>query len=394
MRLTLFAALLATSALDAQPAPLVPAATRGVVFEDRNANGLRESGERGIPGIAVSNQDEVTRTDADGRYTLGATGFGAVFASLPDGFRLVGSFWRRADTQSSVDFALARRPSNTPFTFALASDTHIAPQTAERTRRLGAIVDSAAPAFLLVTGDLIRDALRVGEAEASGYYRLFADETGRFRTPLFTVPGNHEVFGIERHLSIVPTTHPLYGRKMYRAFRGPDYYSFNAGGIHFVGINTVDIADLWYYGHVDSLQLAWLKRDIAMVPAGVPIVTFNHIPFASTGEPLNGFDEGPPAPSTITINGKAQYRHTASNLDELLAAIGDHPFPLALGGHFHFRERISLELAGRTMRFHQSAATVGDARAGPFPMPSGVTFYRVVNGVIDEGTFVRLDPPR
>ncbi len=394
MRLTFVAFLLTAGAAQAQPVALVPAATRGVVFEDRNANGVRDAGEPGLSGVVVSNQDEVTRTDASGQYTLGASGFGAVFASLPEGFRSVGSFWRRADSPGSVDFALARRAANAPFTFALASDTHIAPQSAARTRRLGAIVDSAAPAFLLITGDLVRDALRVGEAEATGYYRLFAEETGRFKTPTFTVPGNHEVFGIERHLSLVPTTHPLYGRKMYRAFRGPDYYSFNAGGIHFVGINSVDIADLWYYGHVDSLQLAWLKRDIAMVPAGVPVVTFNHIPFASSGEPLNGFSDDGPAPSTITIRGKAQFRHNASNLDEVIAALGDHPFPIALGGHLHIRERITLELAGRTMRFHQSAATVGDGRAGPFPMPSGVTFYRVVNGVIDEGTFVRLDPPR
>jgi hypothetical protein len=89
--------------------------------------------------------------------------------------------------------------------------------------------------------------------------------------PVWTVPGNHEIFGIERDKSGVAADHPLFGRAMYRAYRGPDYYSFNAGGVHFVGLNTADIDGPSYFGHVDSTQLAWLARDL-----------FNHIPFYST----------------------------------------------------------------------------------------------------------------
>ena len=66
---------------------------------------------------------------------------------------------------------------------------------------------------------------------------------------------------------------------MYHHYFGPDYYSFTRGGVHFVGLNTVDIDDQRYYGHVDSLQLAWLERDLALVPADMPVVTFDHIPF-------------------------------------------------------------------------------------------------------------------
>src|SRR5437764_1052938 len=124
------------------------------------------------------------------------------------------------------------------------------------------------------------------------------------RTPLCTGPGNHENFGIERDRSHVSATHPLYGRGMYHKYLGPDYYSFNYGGVHFVGLNTADIEDQWYYGHVDSLQLAWLERDLALVPAAMPVVTFDHIPFVSTIEGLNGYMESPPAPSLITVRGK------------------------------------------------------------------------------------------
>ena len=54
--------------------------------------------------------------------------------------------------------------------------------------------------------------------------------------------------------------------------------------MHFVGLNTVDIDDQHYYGHVDSLQLAWLERDLALVPPAMPVVTFDHIPFFTTFE--------------------------------------------------------------------------------------------------------------
>ena len=41
--------------------------------------------------------------------------------------------------------------------------------------------------------------------------------------------------------------------------------------------------------HVDSLQLAWLRRDLALVAPNTPVVTFDHIPFFSTAEELNGY---------------------------------------------------------------------------------------------------------
>jgi len=223
-------------------------AVSGVVFDDANRNGTRDGGEAGIAGVAVSNQDAVVTTDATGAFRLPTAGTGVVFVSTPDGYRTTGPFWRPADATRPLAFALARDAGGGELTFIHASDTHISPASLPRTQRLRALVDSINPGFLLITGDLVRDALRVPEAEAVGYYELFVKERNGFRTPVFTVPGNHEVFGIERDTSHVPITHPLYGRAMYRHYLGPDYYSFTRGGVHFVGLNTVDIDDQRYYG--------------------------------------------------------------------------------------------------------------------------------------------------
>ena len=390
-----FAVATATLLL-AAPEPRISAQgpTTGTVFIDANGNGIHDANERGVAGVAVSNQDAVTTTDASGRFHLPRGGAGIVFISVPDGYRSLGKFWRAvADSTVPLDFPLASTPRARQFRFVHASDTHIAPTSVDRTRRLGALVDSLAPAFLIVTGDLVRDALRVGEAEATSYYELFVRETSAFRTPLWPVPGNHENFGIERDKSHVSTTHPLYGRGMYHKYLGPDYYSFNYGGVHFVALNTADIEDQWYYGHVDSLQLAWLDRDLAVVPMSMPVVSFDHIPFVSTIEGFNGYMDGGPAPSLITVRGKPVYRHTVSNAGDVLAVLRKRHHVLALGGHFHAAEKVVYEIDGVRTRFNLAAAIVAPTNSNGLRWPSGVTLYTVRDGVIDEGTFIPLGIP-
>lgn len=363
----------------------------GVAFVDANGNGIHDSGERGLANVIVSNQDAVVATDASGLYRLPRRADGVLFVSVPDGYRAVGTFWRPLDESlATVDFPLAPVARAAEFTFVHASDTHISPAVLARMARFRALADALDPAFVLITGDLVKDALRVGEPEATGYYELFGREVAKFKNPVWTVPGNHENFGIERGQSKVSMEHPLYGRKMYQYYRGPDYYSFTFGGVHFVGLNTVDIDDQWYYGHVDSLQLAWLKRDLAMVPAEMPVVTFDHIPFFSSSEAMSGYTDNPPAPTLITVNGKTVFRHTVSNAAAVLAVLRQRRHVLALGGHNHRGEQIVFEVEGVQTRFNQTPAIVGSGTSGGMQFVSGFTLYTVRNGAIDAGRFIPL----
>ncbi len=383
--------LLAGALVGAPVVVPVAAGVSGVVFLDRNGDGRRSPGEPGIAGVAVSDQADVVVSAADGSFRIGGTdGFGFVFVSAPTGYQTVGSFWKRvpAGGAAPIDFPLRKVPVPREFLFVHASDTHVSAESQPRTARLRALVDSIKPAFSVITGDLVRDALRVPEAEATGYYELFEAEAARFPGPLYTVPGNHEIFGIERDKSHATIDHPRYGRAMYRHYRGPDYYSFNYGGIHFVGLNSVDIEDQFYYGHVDSVQAAWLVRDLAVVPAATPVVTFNHIPFFTAVETVNGFMDGPPAPTAISVRGKVAFRHTVSNAGAIIASIKGHPFPLALGGHMHVREQLKYE--GVPTRFYQTAAVVGPSNRADLSFPSGFVVYRVRAGQIDDGRFVPL----
>ena len=388
--------LAAPPAALAQPAERVAAPIRvsGQVFEDTNGNGRRDPGESGLAGAKVSDQVSVTTTDADGRFAIAASGYGFVFLAQPDGYLVRGARWRSARANTVVDFPVRRLDQGSSFRFVHASDTHISEQSLPRMRRLRAMIDSIQPDFVLITGDLVRDALRVPESEATGYYELLMRELAQFSVPVFTTLGNHEIFGIERHQSLVPASHPLYGKRMYRSYLGPNYYAFTWGGVHFLSLDTVDYLEMEYFGHVDPVQLEWLRQDLAQLPVGMPMVTFNHIPLTSPSPVLFGIREEPPAPSLIRIDGKLYLRHAVQNAEAVLKILGGR-LELALGGHFHRRETMAFETASGPIRLHQTAAVTGPAFGeGPFGHRSGITLYRVRQGQVDDGQFIPLDPDR
>ncbi|MGQ0640848.1 MAG: hypothetical protein ACT4P6_08805 [Gemmatimonadaceae bacterium] len=136
----------------AQPALERVASVRvtGVVFVDRNGNGVREPGEAGLAGVAVSDQMTVTVTDNAGRFTIDAAGYGVVFVTQPNGYAVRGPFWRRAEVGRELGFAMTPLRTQTSFTFIHASDTHISAESVPRVRGLKALVDSLRPAFLLM----------------------------------------------------------------------------------------------------------------------------------------------------------------------------------------------------------------------------------------------------
>jgi hypothetical protein len=363
----------------------------GFVFEDSNGNGSRDTNEPGVPGVAISDQASVVVTNSQGQFQIPARkGFGIVMMSVPTGYSAVGSFWRKlAPAESRSDFALKKVSAPVEFSFVHASDTHVSEKSLDRMSKFRTAVEKANPSFVLITGDLVRDALRVPEAEATRLYELFKAETASIRPPVWCAPGNHEIFGIERHLSLVSATHPLYGRNIYRHYLGPDYYSFNYGGIHFIALNSLEFDDLYYYGRVDSLQLEWMKQDVAAISKSTPIVTFQHVPFYSGGLSMEPYTEDGPGRTLETGKGGKQLRHVVSNAQDVFKILQGYNYPLALAGHYHFQQKFMME--GVPTRFEQTAAVIGGVNDGVFKMPSGVTIYRVKDGKIDQGTFVRLD---
>jgi len=363
---------------------------KGTVFEDTNGNKIQDKNEKGIANVAVSDQDNVVVTNSEGNFVLSTDSeFPYVFVSQPSGYS--GTFFY--PVASEVNFPLKKTKDQSHFKFIHASDTHVDSLNLPRMARFRQMADSIGADFVLITGDLVRDALRGNEATAKGYFKLYIQEISKFKMPVYSVLGNHDIFGIERDKSLVSQDHPLYGKKMYRHFLGPNYYSFNYGGIHFVSIDDVDYQNLYYYGGVDSLELKWLEKDLKPVPKSTPVITLNHIPFMSPGFSFFDFENNMYyGPSLLKHDGKFYHRHIARNFQDVLKCIGDHPYPLALSGHYHAAQEGSYE--GTDTKFAQTSAITGPDSFvfnNMFKIRSGFTLYEVEDGKIVLSTFVPLN---
>src|SRR6185436_8625408 len=89
MALSALASLALAQPVSGQAAPIL-----GVVFEDANRNGVRDVAERGVSGVAVSNQSDVVVSDSAGRFAISRGLTGVLFIAAPNGYRSTGAFWR------------------------------------------------------------------------------------------------------------------------------------------------------------------------------------------------------------------------------------------------------------------------------------------------------------
>ena len=295
-------------------------------------------------------------------------------------------------TCSLAGLARAPAPQTDTFTFLHVSDPHTSSANIARLERVRQIAVERKPAFVLITGDLVADALRVGEAEARSQFELYKKTIDTFPMPVRSVLGNHDIFGIERDASKVSADHPLYGKKMFQHYFGPDYYSFDHGKVHFVVLDTVDVDDTKYYGHVGEEQLAWIESDLARVRADTTVVAVTHVPLITGALSAWGYREGMGAGDTVVeIQGKKVFRHVVNNTADVLARFSGARLSLVLGGHTHGHEKLEFALPGPRIRFHQAASVVPPFANDPIKMVSGVTLYRVSGTEIDDGEFIRLD---
>jgi 3',5'-cyclic AMP phosphodiesterase CpdA len=83
------------------------------------------------------------------------------------------------------------------------------------------------------------------------------------------VPGEHDFIDDEQK---------LYRERYGRGTKGAGWYSFDANGVHFIGlVNVVDLK-AGELGNLGNEQIEWLADDLKGRSASTPIVVFAHIP--------------------------------------------------------------------------------------------------------------------
>jgi 3',5'-cyclic-AMP phosphodiesterase len=164
----------------------------------------------------------------------------------------------------------AQAATNDDFTFAQISDSHLGfdkPANPNVTATLKSALDGVAampktPAFMIHTGDITH-------LSKPAQFDTAAQLIGATRLTLHTVPGEHD---------ILEEDGKSYLNRFGTGTKGDGWYSFDANGVHFVGlVNVVNLQGngLGALGHE---QLEWLEDDVKHLTASTPIVVFAHVP--------------------------------------------------------------------------------------------------------------------
>ena len=153
------------------------------------------------------------------------------------------------------------------------------------------------PAFMIHTGDITHLSK---PSEFDDADRIISQT----RLDVHYVPGEHDFLDEERK---------LYLERYGRGSKGAGWYSFDANGVHFIGlVNVVDLK-AGGLGNLGDDQLEWLENDLKGRSASTPIVVFAHIPLWSVYPEWGwGTDDGAQAlgiPQALRLGDRAQRPH-------------------------------------------------------------------------------------
>ena len=168
-----------------------------------------------------------------------------------------------------LDEAMAQEVKG--FTFLQISDSHMGFDKPANPNAKGTLEEAIGrvksapgnPAFMIHTGDIshLSKASEFDDAEKI---------ISQARLDVHYVPGEHDILDEEQG--------KLYRERYGRGTKGPGYYSFDANGVHFVGlVNVVDLKG-GGLGNLGHDQIEWLEADLKGRSASQPVVVFAHIP--------------------------------------------------------------------------------------------------------------------
>lgn len=327
--ITLLAVYGVTGLEDAPPRPVEVAMASGYVFVDSNRNGVRDRGERGLAGVRVSNQSLIVKTGPDGRWEMPAEPDDDTiyFVVKPKGYmtpvdenqlprfyyihKPKGSPKRKfpgveptGPLPASIDFPLYPHAEPNAFEALFFGDTQ--PRDVRevdyiRHDIVEPLVGKHRAQFGVTLGDIVFDDLSV--------FDPLIKTVALLEIPWYNVLGNHDI-------NLDADTDAESDETFERYF-GPSYYSFDHGPVHFVVLDNVE----WikegdqrhYRGGLGQKQLAWVAKDLALVPDQQLVVFLMHIPIVETVD-----------------------------REAFFSLIEKRPYALSVSAHTHYQEHILL----------------------------------------------------
>ncbi len=284
---------------------------RGYVFEDLNANGVRDPGEPGVPGVGVSNGVDVVTTDDRGRYEIPVEDDTILFVIKPRDYMTpvsedqIPAFYYihkpdgapalhypgvepTGDLPGRVNFPLRARPEPERFRAVVFGDPQ--PRNMEEVEYIARdVVDGLIgvdAAFGVTLGDIVFDDLDLFEPLNA--------VIGHIGIPWRNILGNHDInFDASNHRHATETFQRVYG---------PPYYAFAHGPVFFLMLDNVH----WQGdGHVSRLgadQLRFIENALTLVDPDQLVVMFMHHPITSTEDREELFALLEDFPNTVSVS--------------------------------------------------------------------------------------------
>jgi 3',5'-cyclic AMP phosphodiesterase CpdA len=166
-----------------------------------------------------------------------------------------------------IDSAEAATAAAPGMTFLQISDSHVGFDKPANPNALGTLEEAVnkinampvKPSFMIHTGDITH------LSEFDNADRIISQS----KLDVHYVPGEHDFLDEEVK---------FYRERYGRGTKGQGWYSFDAGGVHFVGlVNVVDLK-AGGLGNLGNEQLEWLENDLKGRSKSTPVVLFAHIP--------------------------------------------------------------------------------------------------------------------
>ena len=184
-----------------------------------------------------------------------------------------GVFWTVAGgvpaSLGIIDGAIAAEQKG--FTFVQISDSHIGFDKPANPNAKGTLEEAIGhvkalpgkPAFMIHTGDISHLSKPSEFDDAEKIISLA-------KLDVHYVPGEHDLVDADAG--------KLYRERYGRGTKGAGYYSFDANGVHFMGLVNVANLKAGGLGSLGDEQLEWIEDDLKGKSASTPVVVFAHIP--------------------------------------------------------------------------------------------------------------------
>lgn len=305
---------------------------KGYLFNDKNNNQIKDTGEEGIAGVAISNSRQIVVTNNDGYYSIPIDNDDPIFVIKPKNWmtpvndKMLPQFYYLHKPNGSPDyfkyggveptgslpeeinFPLYPEAFDPQFKIVVFGDPQ--PYSITEVDYIAEdIVDELVGQndlkFGMTMGDIVGDDLDL--------LNPLNDVIAQVGIPWYNVMGNHDMN--------YDANNDMQSDETYEKVYGPSTYAFVYGDVHFIIVDDIihknDSGRVSYVGGLREDQFEFVKNYLEIVPKEDLIVLNMHIPLAQHGETFRKSDQ-----------------------KKLFDLLKDYPNTLSISAHSHVHEHM------------------------------------------------------